>query len=235
MSINYFYKPDLDSTFLSKEESHYASRVLRIKNGDIIHAFDGIGHLQVLECKNSKSDKMEVSIVESKKIERLRKHKIHIAIAPTKKIDRVEWFLEKSVEIGIDKISFIKSRHSIRNVIKEERIDKTILSAARQSGNFVLPEWSPIEPLESFIHKNLHIEEKYIAHLDNSNPSEQKNFEDIHKNKNEYLILVGPEGDFSSEEINLVKEVGFKSLSLGQSRLRTETAGIVSCLYLNLI
>ncbi len=209
--------------------------MLRINSGDIIQSFDGKGNLQVLECVNPKSANMQVSIVESKKIDRKRKHKIHIAIAPTKKMDRMEWFLEKSVEIGIDKISFIKSRHSIRNVIKAERVEKTILSAARQSGNLILPDWNPIEPLESFIHKNLHIEEKYIAHIDNSRPSEQKKFEDILKNKNEYLILVGPEGDFSIDEINLVKEVGFKSISLGQSRLRTETAGIVSCLYLNLI
>lgn len=176
--------------------------------------------------------KMEVSILETKTIERGRNHIIHIAIAPTKSMDRIEWFLEKSVEIGIDKISFIKSRHSIRDVIKSERVDKIILAAARQSGNLILPQWKPIISLETFIHQNLHVEEKYIAHLNEVN---QKRFIDLNTNKKEYLILIGPEGDFSEEEVELVGKVGFNSLSLGNSRLRTETAGIVACHYLNLI
>ncbi len=175
---------------------------------------------------------MQVDIIETKEITKSRNHIIHIAIAPTKRMDRIEWFLEKAVEIGIDKISFIKSRHSIRDVIKADRVDKTILAAARQSGNLILPEWKSIINLESFIHQNLHIEEKYIAHL---NDSDQKSFEDLRKNKGEYLILIGPEGDFSKEEVDLVSAVGFQSLSLGPSRLRTETAGIVACMYLNLI
>ncbi len=147
-------------------------------------------------------------------------------------MERTEWFLEKCVEIGVDQISFIKTRHSVRDVIKKDRIDKTLLAAARQSGNFILPLWNDIQDLHSFIHQFLHVEDKFVAHL---NEADSCVFTDIPKNKKEYLVLIGPEGDFSEEEVKLVSEVGFKSLSLGKSRLRTETAGIVACLYFNLL
>jgi 16S rRNA (uracil1498-N3)-methyltransferase len=192
--------------------------------------FDGRGSMQLMTCKNANPKNLEVDIHETKSISKPRDFRIHIAIAPTKQMERTEWFIEKCVEIGIDEISFLKSRYSVRDVIKAERVEKTILAAARQSGNFIFPKWNPVVSIESFMRDHNPDAAKYMAHL---NEADQKHFRDIPKGRPEYLILIGPEGDFSEEEVEMAKNAGFESLSLGKSRLRTETAGIVACTAIN--
>lgn len=192
--------------------------------------FDGIGNIQKMNCVKADPKKLEIEILETNSISAPRDYRIHIAIAPTRQMERTEWFIEKCVEIGIDEISFLKSRYSVRDVVKAERVEKTILAAARQSGNFIFPTWNSMISIDSFLKKNRPDAKKYMAHL---NEADQKRFEDIPKGSSEYLILIGPEGDFSEEEVNLAQEAGFESLSLGNSRLRTETAGIVACTVLN--
>ena len=194
-------------------------------------SFDGRGNLQKLLVLKTESGKLEVSIIENIEFKVEKDYKVHIAIGPTKKMDRMEWFVEKCIEIGVDEISFLDCRHSIRHKVKEDRMGKIILSAARQSGNFNLPIWNPMVKFEKLVASS-QANQKFIAYVDKDNPMA---FDNVKKDKGEYLILIGPEGDFSQEEIQLALKSNFMALSLGPSRLRTETAGIVACNLLNFI
>lgn len=225
----YFYKPILEDHFLSEQESHYASRVLRLKEGDRIMAFDGKGNEQELLCTKVHPKKLEVDILENRKIDKKKKGHIHIAIGPTKQMERMEWFIEKCIEMGIAEISFLHCRHSVRNKIKDERIEKVMISAARQSGNMILPKYNGLIPFKQFIAET-NVPHKYIANL---NDEKQTYLSDVKKEQDNILVMIGPEGDFSEDEIKEALDSGFQSLSLGASRLRTETAGIYSCAVLN--
>jgi 16S rRNA (uracil1498-N3)-methyltransferase len=166
-------------------------------------------------------------VIQSEKTEKTAPP-LHIAIAPTKNIDRFEFFLEKCTEIGISEITPIICFHSERKTIKAERLNKIIVSACKQSKNFHFPVFNPLSSLTEII--NSGYKRKFIAHCDFSEKIELKTF----KIKEPTLILIGPEGDFSKKEIELAIKNGFESISLGNSRLRTETAGIVACTTINL-
>ncbi len=227
-----FYEPSAknESFILNEEEARHALKVLRKKVGDKINVIDGNGHL--FECKLIEGV-IEKCVVKVEKtfFEPDNDYHIHIAIAPTKNLDRIEWFVEKAVEIGIDELSFIKCKNSERPQLKIERIEKKAISAMKQSLKYRIPKINVLKDFNSFISEKRN-EEKFIAFVDSSNPLHLKHAAGL---KSKYLVLIGPEGDFTSKELDMALTQNFKKVSLGRSRLRTETAGMVACHILNLI
>jgi 16S rRNA (uracil1498-N3)-methyltransferase len=223
-----FYNSDIKSTDtifqFDKEESKHIIKVLRKRGGDIIHITNGKGNLFHSEITLESEKKCEVKIIKIDTFE-ARKYNLHIAIAPTKMNDRLEWFLEKATEIGIDEISLILCDHSERKTFKIDRAEKIIQAAMKQSNQFYLPKINePISFIE-FISKETD-SLKFIAHCEEDKKDLFKN--GIQPNQN-ILVLIGPEGDFSPKEIALALKNNFIPVSLGNTRLRTETAGIVAC------
>ena len=199
-------------------------RVLRKAEGDVLHITNGRGSLfkaKILEA-NTKKCKAQI-VTEEKTIPRL--HSLHIAIAPTKMNDRFEWFLEKVTEIGIHEITPILCEHSERKVIKPERLERVLQSAMKQSLQTYLPKLNPLTPLEQFL-GTVQGELKLIAHCHKEEKQELKRRVQADK---DVVILIGPEGDFSKNEVDMAANHGFLPVSLGRNRLRTETAGIVAC------
>lgn len=218
-----FYCPELISNlcFLNSVESKHCVKVLRKKEGDLIHLIDGAGSFYEARITVASQKKVQFEIVKSWK-DTDKGYHLHIAIAPTKSNDRYEWFLEKATEIGIDKITPIICKHSERKVIKLERFEKIVLSATKQSLKATIPQIEEAVSLLDFLKKDLDAD-KYMAHCSDVEKTSCKKI--MAKN---LVILIGPEGDFSEKEIELALENGYKSISLGASRLRTETAGIVA-------
>ncbi len=225
-----FYSPDITSNgaefIFSKEESRHMIRVLRKVEGDILYITDGQGLLFEVEIVIASANKCIVKILQAQHKAPSNYH-LHIAIAPTKLNDRFEWFLEKATEIGIQEISPIICDHSERKILKEERLQKILQSAMKQSQQMYLPKLNTLTTFSSFLatYKN-ESASKYIAHCYNNEKFSLKN--DVVLNQS-YLILIGPEGDFSQSEVDKCLSAGFKPITLGDSRLRTETAAIVSC------
>lgn len=208
---------------LEAEETQHFSRVLRGKLGQEIYLTDGKGTLAkgvVTEIHN-KSIQLELSEIQENFEQ--RPYFLHIAIAPTKNIDRIEYFLEKATEIGIDEISFLKSFHSERKNINLERCQKIVNAAVKQSLKAYVPKLNDLTKFTDFVAQDFS-ETKLIAHCEED--FERKNFKEILQTNENYLILIGPEGDFSLDEIKLAEENGFKGISLGHQRFRTETAAL---------
>ena len=224
-----FFNPDLSDkttnfTF-DKEESRHIIRVLRKKVGDDLQITNGKGFLFFARIANANDKKCSVNIERVEKKQKPWNYFLHIAIAPTKLNDRFEWFLEKSTEIGIDEITPIICDNSERKVIKFDRFQKVIVSAMKQSLKFQLPKLNPPEKFGEITKKDFH-EIKLIAHCEDSGKNSLKK---LIQPKQSVLILIGPEGDFSLKEISKALQHNYIPLSLGESRLRTETAGIVAC------
>lgn len=217
---------------MSEEESNHAVRVLRLKEGQDITIVDGKGQSVIAEITNANKKKLGFNIKESYKEEFPKRH-IHIAIAPTKNMDRFSFFVEKVIEIGIEKITPIRTKNSERKVLNIEKVRKNAISALKQSGNLFLPEIEELTDYQDFISNKIEKAQCFIAHCEeDGEKKELKNEIDLEKN---VVILIGPEGDFTPEEINLAKQNTFLPVSLGASRLRTETAGIVACHTVNII
>lgn len=210
---------------LSEEEARHAIKVLRLQLGDKVSATDGLGNW--FNCSIFLITKREcvLSIDEHFEEYGKRDFKIHIAVAPTKNIKRFEWFLEKATEMGIDEITPIISAHSERRNIKIDRSIKVITAAMKQSLKAYHPILNEAEKLDSFIKKNIN-GEKFIAHLIDENQVELKN---AYTQNSNVCILIGPEGDFSAEEVTKCVANGFIPVKMGTQRLRTETAAIVAC------
>lgn len=224
-----FYQPDIASNhFLDIDDSRHCVKVLRKTAKDIIHVVDGAGGLYACEITKANEKKCELKIISAERDFQKRDDYLHIAIAPTKNADRLEWFIEKAVEIGIDEISLILTRHSERRQQKTERLEKIAVSAMKQSLKAYLPKINELVPFEKFL-KSVTQEQKFLAHL----TVESKPLVSLLKPGTPHCILVGPEGDFSAEEIELAKQEGFQWVTLGNSRLRTETAGLVACILSN--
>lgn len=215
---------------LSAEEAQHFSKVLRGKIGQEIHVTDGVGQLAkgIVRAIHSKS--VEIEVVELQQDVEKRPYYLHIAIAPTKNMDRTEYFLEKATEIGIDEITFLKSFHSERKNINLERCTKIVHAAVKQSLKAYVPKLNDLVKFNDFVKEN-HLENKLIAHCDEG--FERKEFKNILQPKENYLILIGPEGDFSKDEIELAEKNGFTGISLGDQRLRTETAALNAVFGLN--
>lgn len=228
-----FFQPEIHHGVLelSKEESVHCAKVLRKQVGDIINVVDGRGTLFEVRLTEAKPKRCTFTIISHTRLPE-KNFYIHIAIAPTKNIDRIEWFVEKAVEIGVDEISFFFGKHSERKSLKLDRIERKAVSAMKQSEKYVLPSISlhdSFEHLTGLLPETCH---KFIAYVDKSNPLQLL---DAAPRGQRCCVLIGPEGDFSAEELDFAIAHNFTPVSLGPSRLRTETAGIVACHSLNLV
>jgi 16S rRNA (uracil1498-N3)-methyltransferase len=228
-----FYLPEIieGSRQLSEEESTHCVRVLRMKEKDHIQIVDGQGGFYSAEITKADPKKCLFEIKESIKDFGRKDYRVHIAISPTKSADRTEWFLEKAVEIGVDEVSFIRTEHSERKHLNTERLKKIAISAMKQSVKAYLPGIHELKTFKEFIGNNIE-SQKFVAHLE---AGEKKHLKNAASTKGNYCILIGPEGDFSPAEIELAIKNKFIPVTLGSSRLRTETAGIAACHVLNLI
>lgn len=209
---------------LTPEESWHCTKVLRIKAGEQIHLIDGKGNFYegILSIVNEK--KCVADITSGPRTQNKHPYYLHLAIAPTKSIDRMEWLVEKSVEIGIDEITFMRCKNSERTIIKKDRLIKIAESAVKQSLQAYIPKINGLTNFNEVLSKDADL--KFIAHCDESDKKTLKDFELCNRKS---LVLIGPEGDFSNEEISSAKTTGFSELSLGVHRLRTETAGLYVC------
>ena len=232
MQLFYLENPK-DEIILSAEESKHATKVLRKKQGDILNFTDGKGLHYKAEITATDTRKCRLQVVSTEQKEKQHNYHLHIAIAPTKNIDRFEWFLEKATEIGIDEITPIICSRSQRKIIKTARCTRILLSAMKQSLKFHLPKLNEAISLNDFI-KQDYEGTKYIAHCEDGEKKELKTVNKTENKTEKTLILIGPEGDFNLKEINLALENKFKAVSLGTSRLRTETAGIISVHTINI-
>ncbi len=229
-----FYQPDIKNGvhFLYEEESRHCIKVLRKTRDDLINITDGKGLLCSARITQPDYRKCVFEIVEMVR-ETQKNFSVHIAISPVKNMDRIAWFVEKSVELGIDIISFIRCRHSERTTLKTGRLDRKVISAIKQSVRATLPAINPLIDFEEFVRSNTKNDEmKFIASVDDKNPALL--FKEAMPGRN-YCVLIGPEGDFTNKEVMLATESDFKKVSLGRRRLRTETAGIAACHMLNLV
>ena len=233
--MNLFYTPDITVPVytLSEEESKHAVRVLRLKEGDHIHLIDGLGGFYKAEITDANVKRCKVKIIETQKEYSKRSFYLHIAIAPTKSIDRIEWFLEKATEIGIDEITPIECEHSERTIVKPQRLNKVLVSAIKQSVKAYLPKLNEMEDFIKFV-KLPFDGEKFIAHC-NTTPKNKDHLKNVYTPAKNALILIGPEGDFSPKEVEQALQNGFREISLGNSRLRTETAALVACNVINIL
>jgi len=227
-----FYAPDISNNIhtLTEEESKHCIRVLRLDIGDEITLVDGKGGLYKTRIIKPEPKRCQVEVFESIYEYEKRNHYLHIAIAPTKNIERFEWFLEKTTEIGIDEVTPLLCEHSERKVINNDRLEKIIVSAMKQSIKAYLPKLNQLTPFKSFIQTKQQ-GDTYIAHCNKNDLKHLKNYVSTNTHS---TILIGPEGDFSPDEVNVALENSYKEISLGNSRLRTETAGVVACHIVNL-
>lgn len=228
-----FYTPRIDSDthILNSDESKHCLKVLRKQEGDSIKLVDGKGSLYTAIIAVANLKKCILNIVATDKLEKTPKSAIHLVVAPTKNNDRYEWFLEKATEIGISSITPIVCEHSERKVIKPDRLKSILISAMKQSNRAFLPSLNELVSFDEFLNKPFQ-GDAFIAHCKNS---EKCLFKEAVRMGQEITVLIGPEGDFSSNEILKAEQNGYKSVSLGVSRLRTETAAIVACHTINLI
>ncbi len=227
-----FFCESLDEGVLSSDESNHAVRVLRLQEGNTITLIDGKGQTALGEITAANKKQLQFKIIERNQLA-VRKNQIHIAIAPTKNMDRFSFFIEKVIEIGVDRITPILTVNSERKTLNADKVRKNAISALKQSGNLFLPEIDDLTSYKDFISNQNNHNQRFIAHCDNDNDKiELKQALDPQKN---IVILIGPEGDFTLEEINLAKQNNFNPVSLGNSRLRTETAGIIACHTVHLI
>lgn len=230
--MHVFYTPDIstDAYILNEEESKHCIRVLRLGIGAMVYLIDGVGGLYKAEITGEHKKQVTLKIVETKRDYQKRNHHLHIAIAPTKNIDRLEWFLEKATEIGIEEITPVICDRSERKVVKEDRLNKVITAAVKQSLQAYHPVLNPQISLASFL-KQKNDSVKMIAHCLDDEP--RQFITDVAKPHEKYTILIGPEGDFTSAEIEIALQNGFNPLTLGNTRLRTETAGLAACFEVN--
>lgn len=232
--MHQFFLPDLsaDLVTLDEDESKHAIRVLRLQQSDEVILIDGKGTRANAVVESDHAKRCVLRIVNRKTESTGRNFKLHIAVAPTKSADRIEWFLEKAVEIGIDKISLIECEHSERSNCKIERLEKIAIAAMKQSQQSWLPQIEGVFSFGKFLQSLSGNEQKFIAHLEEG---ERKSLKSEIKTGSDLLILIGPEGDFSQSEIDAALANGFTPVSLGETRLRTETAALYAVMTGNLL
>lgn len=236
--MHLFYTPDIlqsqDSPLytLNEEESKHCIRVLRLTEHDTITLVDGQGGWYTAQITDANPKRCTVNITEVKRNYQQQNNYLHIAIAPTKSIDRTEWFIEKATETGINEISIINCKNSERTVVKSERLTKVAVSAMKQSLKACLPVINEMADLKKFITSTTTFTgKKFIAHC---YPNEQKpHLKNLYTKGQAAIVLIGPEGDFTPDEVTLAIENGYQQINLGQSRLRTETAALYACTVVN--
>jgi 16S rRNA (uracil1498-N3)-methyltransferase len=233
--VRFFYVPDAaNCTELPEEEATHALRVLRLKAGDEMMLMDGKGNYYRAEVTLAHTHHCCYAIKEVLPQERQWKGSVHLAIAPTKMMDRIEWMVEKAVEIGVDELSFLDCQFSERRVVKLPRIEKIVISAVKQSRKAWMPQVNEIKSFDDFIN-TISSEHKYIAHCYDEIPRTYL-FDELRLSSDtcDAVVMIGPEGDFSIDEVRRAMDKGFKSVHLGTSRLRTETAGLSAVMMMQL-
>jgi len=220
----FFAENILSTLVLPPDESFHCVKVLRLKENDIVQIIDGKGNLYEAKIVLADTKNSRVEILSVQKEFEKRNYFLHLAIAPTKNIERLEWCVEKAVEIGVDVITPLLCRFSERKIVKMERLEKIVISAAKQSLKAYIPKLNPLTNFNDFILQSTE-NQRFIAHC---HKNEKEQLLTVCKKEFSTLIMIGPEGDFSQEEVQFAENQGFTSVSLGQSRLRTETAGIVA-------
>jgi 16S rRNA (uracil1498-N3)-methyltransferase len=229
--VDYFYQPDIifDAFHLDEVESRHCAKVLRKKVEDQILVLDGKGQIYTCRIKKIHPKQVEFEII-NKRIMEKSSYSVHLVIAPTKNADRIEWLIEKSIEIGLHQISFIECHNSERHRLNMARMRKKAISAMKQCQNPFLPIINELIPIKEYLDTADENSEKYICHASGGKGNYLINaaYRDA-----SYQVLIGPEGDFTEEESSLARKKGFIPVSLGNSRLRTETAGLVACAILN--
>lgn len=231
--MNVFYLPDAQIGIISfpEEESKHIVKVLRMKEGDRFCVTNGNGSLFDAELIDAHPKRAMADLFNQRNGYDIRDFKLSIAIAPTKLNERTEWFLEKATEIGIDEVKLFASYHSERRVANVERFKKIVVSAMKQSVKSKMPVIEEMVPFDKLVKQDFE-GQKFIAWIDDD---VKEQLCDLYKKGENAVVLIGPEGDFSKEEVVLAKENGFIPVSLGEARLRTETAAIVACHTIQLI
>ncbi|MGI8892391.1 MAG: 16S rRNA (uracil(1498)-N(3))-methyltransferase [Bacteroidia bacterium] len=230
-----FFLPDLvegQSAVLTADESRHCIKVLRHKPGDSIQLIDGKGGLYAGIIRDADPRACRVEIIYRHDSFSDRHYSIHMAVAPTKNIDRFEWFCEKATEVGVDMITPVICQHSERRIIKTERIEKVMISAIKQSIKAWLPQINEAISFNKFVELEFSKSKKFIC---TGIAAPQESLKNHYKKGEDAVILIGPEGDFSGDEINLAIKKKFIPVNLGTSRLRTETAALVACHTINLL
>ena len=228
-----FYAPEIEKeNILPEGESAHCVRVLRLKEGDDIVVTDGKGQRFLCEITKAHPSKTEFRIKEKTDIAKGRDYRVTLAVAPTKNSDRMEWLMEKAVEIGVDKIVLLKCDRSERKVLRTDRLQKIIVSAMKQSLSAHLPELVEITPLKEFVAGCGEIK-KYFGYCSPEYP--RKEFAKEYCGREDVVIMIGPEGDFTPEEVEISLKSGFMPVTFGEKRLRTETAGVYALCGVDLI
>ena len=230
--VRYFYVPDaLHAMELPPDEARHALRVLRLGVGDEMFLMDGDGMFLRAEITGQSGHRCQYTVLEGLPQQRAWRGHLHIAMAPTKMNERVEWMAEKATEIGVDEFSFVDCQFSERRVLKTERVERIVVSAVKQSRKAWMPRVNEMCPLEHFLRES-RTGGRYICHCYNpadiSPASKREPLLGILDDHEDATVLIGPEGDFSVEEVRLAESLGWRSVTLGTSRLRTETAALVA-------
>ena len=242
--VRFFYVPNASSVNeLPEEEAQHAVRVLRMEMGDEMMLMDGEGIFYRAIVTEATKKRCLYRIEETLPQERQWQPHLHLAMAPTKNMDRTEWFAEKATEIGFDELTFLRCRWSERTVIKTERVEKILVSAMKQSHKAWKPLLNEMVDFKAFLqeikereNRNGKVMQKFICHCyEEEGLGEKVALKDALKSGEDVLVMVGPEGDFSIDEVKMAEANGFQSVSLGKSRLRTETAALVAVHLMNLI
>jgi 16S rRNA (uracil1498-N3)-methyltransferase len=224
--MHLFYTPDIASTnLLPEEEARHCLRVLRLTAGDEVMLTDGKGNFYVATIALATGKQCLVEISRTIAQPALWQGHLHVAMAPTKSIERTEWFAEKATEIGLDELTFLDCRFSERRTVKTERIEKILVAAMKQSLKARLPRLNPMTDFDRFI-CTPRSGQKFIAHC---YETEKPLLQNLLKTGEDAVVLIGPEGDFSQEEVQRALSAGYQAVSLSASRLRTETAALVAC------
>ncbi|TXK47673.1 16S rRNA (uracil(1498)-N(3))-methyltransferase [Pontibacter qinzhouensis] len=231
--MHLFYTPHIEGELftLPEEESKHCTRVLRLQQGDTVHLVDGKGGLFTAIIQEAHPKRCQLQIIDKQVDYGKLPYVAQIAVAPTKNLDRMEWFVEKAVEIGISKIFFLECEHSERRNLRLDRMEKIAVSAMKQSQKGFLPLLHDMMPYQKFI-MQCDAQHTFIAHLEDD---ATKSIRQMYKPGQPHCILIGPEGDFSKQEIQAAYEAGIKPVTLGSSRLRTETAALVACHTLHIL
>ncbi|GAB3276233.1 16S rRNA (uracil(1498)-N(3))-methyltransferase [Larkinella harenae] len=229
--MHLFYQPEAEANpFLSEEESRHCVKTLRLGKGAVIEVTDGNGHRYSSVIETADPRRCQFRIVETVTAEP-RPYRIQLAVAPTKNADRIEWLVEKAVELGVDRLSFFVGQHSERRQLKTDRLEKIAVAAMKQSLQLFMPRIDALLDFKAVL--TIGSDQRFIAHLPENEPVGSL-FKTAEKGGT-VLVLVGPEGDFSAQEIAQALENGFKMVTLGKTRLRTETAALAACHTIHLI
>ena len=229
--MHLFYTPDIaHSHELPADEAAHALRVLRLQPGDEVRLTDGQGgfyHARISECNRKRC---MVEVIEQEEQAPLWTGHLHLALAPTKNMDRMEWLAEKATEIGFDELTFLNCQWSERRIVKGERIEKILISAMKQSLKARLPKLNDITDFAQFVKQPIS-GQKFIAHC---HEGEKTPLRQALQPAQDALVLIGPEGDFSPDEVALAVAEGFTPVTLGHTRLRTETAALIAVHWMDL-